>query len=360
MDAAIDDHQIIHLIVTCRFPSDAPNVLRSVFNDMMQYRGELLAGGVATVSAAAIRGWFYRSPRATPRRSNAKRFLHGYLIWVGIDRCPPESHDQFRKLRHFLQSFGVPRKASRSTARSQEIDRLRQPEALLGTYQVIRPHSSWENCYIFELMSIAALDDGRCVIRMYSHNSLEHVYEGELLVGGLYSFGLLCRALDRPAATPAMRCVALYTGRMRQADGTVYACVSGLLLRGVAGDPRPTRAVGTPFVALKHHPAAHLDFTIPDFDDPYQRLARWADHPHLVVGEIRGRTFGYDFCAAIFQHLRGKLLTGLTLSTIRPDEIAGALNIDPSIEGAFFDAWRSALDDPPSNETAGNPQLAPD
>jgi hypothetical protein len=288
--------------------------------------------------------------------------LNGYLLWV--EQWPPESHDRLGELKRFLGPFGFPSDTSQSSLlNKQERDDgiHHQLEALAGTYQVLRPHSSLINCYILELLSIAIAGSGSAVMRMYSHNDLRHTYEGEFLIDDPCGFSLLRRPNETSTAPPARRCVSIYTGDRQESWGDFpYACLSGLLLRGVAGHVRPDRATSSPFVALKHFPAIDIDLTIPKFEEPVHRTSRWSDHPHLVVGEIRGRTFGYDFCSKLFElgkdKLGNKLLSGLTLQTILPDEIADALNIDPSIDGSYFNAWSAAMDSPPSQDAEPNMQ----
>jgi hypothetical protein len=356
---SIKNDQLIDLFTKTMIGADAgqtaPAALLAL---MLSYEATLRKYEIECVTSTTIRGWFDREKPTVPKRRGAKQFLNGFLTWEGAGTWPGTAGARAARnqLLNCLKPYGRPGQkpiTSASTPIGWHPDEETRDtvNALAGIYQIIRPHSSLENAYIFELMAISAPADGRCIVQMYSHNHVrsDRMYQGEMfIVERRYGYCMLQRRHEVNREQSSMRSLLFYTGHTVHRNPTyTFACIAGVMLRGVAGQMGPTRATAAPFLALKHYPQQDIRFAAPRLAIPTLGISRLIGHPNLVVGQVRSQCSVYDFCKNAFgtiERPRIKWRVGLTLQSVSPEDIANALKISPTDDGmAFFTAWTSAL-----------------
>jgi len=221
---------------------------------------------------------------------------------------------------------------------------LLQIRTLEGSYQIIRPHASGENSFILEPMAIEVNDQqGTAGIRMYSHNQRipEYVYTGDLYASDRLGLSLLRRKHENKIPERfALRAIALHIGTHREVEGYVsHPCLSGLMLRGVAGTHGPLRISGTPFVAMRA-PSPQTNFSFAEFVGMVGDLRRLHTNSSILIGVAEAPSTLFQFCERLFGKLGHEFLTGLVLNTLRPEDIEKAVLSDATdTDATAFDVW---------------------
>ena len=197
---------------------------------------------------------------------------------------------------------------------------------------------------ILEPMAIEVNEQqGTTGIRMYSHNqrTREYMYTGDLHASDRLGLSLLRRKHENKIPDRfAVRAIALHIGTHREAEGYVsHPCLSGLMLRGVAGTHGPLRISGTPFVAMKA-PSPQPNFALAEVVGMVGDLRRLHTNSSILIGEAPPPGTLFQFCDRLFGILGQEFLTGLVLSTLRPEGIEKAVLSDATdADATAFDVW---------------------
>jgi hypothetical protein len=346
MTRLVTPQNVIRCLAELRFGSHSAQALRRLQTDLKRFRkrsGQLL-------SDTAIDKWFKSGARG-PQRMGSIDFLSHYassnisirdlksaqdrdLLWSVQDflRLPNTTaadetglHDA--ELDDGAQLSGPEGAAGRWT--DQDPEAFLQFGSLEGAYQLIRPHSSIHEVFILEALSIETNEEtSSASLRMYSHNQRapEFAYLGEFYASYRYGFSLARRRHENNPARFAIRCLTFNVGTQREVEGYLrYPCLGGLMLRGVAGNTGPRRAVGLPLILIRTAEAPG-HFGQATFDRVSDDLRRLYDGSAILVGEVRAESPLFQFCKKTFERLYPVESAGWVLSTPRPEDVADVIS----------------------------------
>ena len=299
-------------------------------NDM----NELTRIGIAT-----IRSWIKQSEPTTLWGSGRKRFV---TYWSTLKNLPFNDADLELPYDEFDAAFT----ARMNRRKEEEFHVHEKVKHLLGTYQILRPHTGSEHCYVLEPMSIE-IDNARPTNMFYSHNHLgrEYLYKGKSNTAERYYFSLMTRQHEHVKSMESYRCVAFNIG-----EGMWESCLSGLMLRGVTGEGAAKRAVAVPFLALRSGEKDSLvepNWLLLDAAPGADRVYRLAPKSHVLIGEIRARWYPklFAICDSIFKQI-GDLKAGLfptnrmVLNTLAPSNLRDIAELN-------FKDWARVVDSLP-------------
>jgi hypothetical protein len=337
----VTSSNIIRCVARLRFGNDSHDRREKLRRDLKRFR----AHSGADISDTAIDNWFGRNA-AGPRREQSISFLYDYFSQnVVLDSSASREQKNLHSLveeylRPPVHSPSAPVTRAPDSVDAAALKRgavaqwtedreaLLQFRALEGAYQLIRPHASSRDRYILEPMAVHVDEQqGTATLRMYSHNHRvrEYAYEGVLYASFRYGFSLIRRKHDENPARLAIRCINLHIGTHREAEGYVsHACLSGLMLRGVAANTGPIRTIAAPFIALKA-PAVQHDFALAEFVSVDADVRRLHNGSSILTGDARGSTPLFQFCDRVFSGLSRDISSGLVLNTLRPEIIEQAV-----------------------------------
>jgi hypothetical protein len=358
MNIPLDDRNIIGLIADARYglAYEADKKI-SLLNELTDFNSAILgAKNANAISATAIRSWFRQLP-TPPRRSEAKHFLHAYVLWVShhenisLDGTQRQALDRIRiYLEPFVGSLGHARRSpdrivgSVETWDSDDVDAPAQFSAIEGDYQIIRPSSSSPDEFVLEAMAIVVHErKRRAALEMYSHTQIsrDYLYSGGLYLSYRYGFSLIQRQHDRDESGFAVRCVVIYVDAKKSGPSYLASsCLSGIMLRGVAGQKGASRAMGAPFIAIKA--PGRRQFKNPDFLRVGNTLHRLHRQRPLLVGEIAKPASLFGFCEQLFSQLH--LVNGRVLQTVHPEMVQIAIKPGALLDDAYIAKWTLAVE----------------
>lgn len=366
---------VLRGLVRLRYGAASPDGRARLQRDLKRFR----ALSNSKISDTAIDNWFRRGAGG-PQRGRSITFLFDYFIRnVTLSgSATKEQKNLYTAVTEFLRPPAhvsvapEPQNSSEGNMSAKrgavagwnhDQDDLLQFRAIEGSYQIIRPPASERDVFILEPMAIV-VDEQRssASLQMYSHNlrMRQYLYTGDLYASFRYGFSLIRREHEENPDRYAIRCVNIHIGTHREAEGyTSHSCLTGLMLRGVAGDAGPIRTTATPFVALKA-PPPHFDFDLADFLSVAGELRRLHTNSAILIGEVRSPTPLFQFCSKLYSELRKDFLAGLVLQTLRPEYVEQAvLSGATGTGGTPFTIWTRAVNAHAtglaSNLSAGSP-----
>jgi hypothetical protein len=363
MTRLVSAQNVMRCLAELRFGSHSAQARSRLQVDLKRFRKR----SQQPLSDTAIDKWF-RQGASGPQRMGSIEFLARYVasnistrdlkspeaeaLYVSVKdvlRLPTaptvETQQEDAELDDGAQPSGPEGAAEKWT--DQDPEALLQFRALEGTYQLVRPHSSIQDAFILEALSIE-LDEGTnsANLRMYSHNQRapEFAYFGEFYASYRYGFSLARRRHENNPARYAIRCLTFNVGTQREVGGYLsYPCLAGLMLRGVAGNTGPRQAVGLPLILIKMANTAG-DFQRATFDPVSDDLRRLFDLSDVLVGELHSPSPLFQFCQRAFQTLRLTSLTGLVLQTPRPEAVSEVITaMGTGVHRSPAQVWKAAV-----------------